>query len=45
MIKKDLIIEDKNIIYQIASTENQENNENMNMSTINLGECEQTLKK
>ena len=29
--KKDLIIEDNNIIYQLTSTENQDNNENMNI--------------
>ena len=43
--KKDLVIEDNNIIYQLTSTENQDNNENMNVSTINLGDCEKILKK
>ena len=43
--KKNLIIEDNNIIFQLTSTENQENNENMNVSKINLGEYEKTLKK
>ena len=43
--KKDLIFEDNNIIYQLTLTENQENNENINMPTINLGECEEAPKK
>ena len=42
--KNDLVIEDDNIIYQITSTENQENNDNINISTINLGECGKILK-
>ena len=43
--KRDLIIEDDNIIYQITSTESQESNNNINISTINLGECGKILKK
>ena len=43
--KKDLIVEEDNIIYQLTSTENQEKKENINNSTINLGECENILKK
>ena len=42
--KKDLIATDKNIIYQITTSENQKNNEYTNISTINLGACENTLK-
>ena len=44
--KKDLIAKDKdkNIIYQITTTENQKNNEYKNISTINLGYCEDRLK-
>ena len=42
--KKDLILEGDHIIYQITSTENQDNNKNKNISTINLGECEKILK-
>ena len=46
--KKDLKIEGNNIIYQLTSTENQHNNENIkniNISTINLDECEKILKR
>jgi len=43
--KEDLIIEDNEFIYQITSTENQNNNENSEMSTIKLGECENILKE
>ena len=45
---KDLKIEGNNIIYQLTSTENQHNNENIkniNISTINLDECEKILKR
>ena len=42
--KNDLVIEDNNIIYQLTSTENQDNNDNINISTINLGECGNILK-
>jgi len=43
--KEDLIIEDNEFIYQITSTENQNNNENNDISTIILGECENKLRK
>ena len=45
--KKDVIIQNKDILYQITSTENQKNqkNKNNNVSTIDLGECENTLKR
>jgi len=43
--KEDYIIKDDNLIYQITSTDNQQNNENNNISTIILGECEKILKK
>ena len=39
----DLLKNDGNIIYQITSSDNQKNNE-YNISTINLGECEEILK-
>ena len=42
--KQDLIIKDDNLIYQITSTSNQNNNQNSNISTIILGECEKTLR-
>ena len=42
--KKDLIAQDKNTIYQITTTENQNNNEYNNISTVNLGDCEDRLK-
>ena len=43
--KQDLIAADKDIIYQITTTENQKNNNYSNISTINLGECENKLKE
>jgi hypothetical protein len=45
--KKDIIIQNEDILYQITSTENQKNqkNKNNNASTIDLGECEKTLKE
>ena len=43
--KQDLIIKDNNIIYQITSAENQNNNQYNNISTINLGECETKLRE
>ena len=44
--KKDIIIPNDNIVYQITSTENQKNqkNKNNNASTIDLGKCEKTLR-
>jgi hypothetical protein len=42
--KKDLIAQDNDLIYQITTTENQQNNTYNNISTINLGDCEQKLK-
>ena len=42
--KKDLITQDKDIIFQITTSENQQNTIYTNISTINLGGCEQTLK-
>jgi hypothetical protein len=42
--KQDLIAIDNDIIYQITTTENQQNNSYANISTVNLGECEQKLK-
>ena len=42
--KQDLIAEYKDIVYQITTTENQIYNTYDNISTINLGECEDKLK-
>ena len=43
--KKDIILKDNNILYQITSTYNQNNNKYNNISSIILGECEDILKK
>ena len=43
--KKDLIIKDDNINYQITSSYNQNNNKYTNSSTLILGECEDILKR
>ena len=42
---EDIIIENEKIILSITSTENQIYNINKNMSTIELGECENNLKR
>ena len=42
--KNDLTSINKDIIYQITTTENQKNKTYSNISTINLGECEDRLK-
>ena len=41
--KKDYIVEDKNIIYQLTSSYNQNNKDYINISIINLGDCEKKL--
>ena len=43
--KKDLFKNEDNIIYQITTSENQNNNKYTNISTIFLGKCETELKK
>ncbi len=45
--KEDIIIQNENIICQITTTEIQKNkkNKNNNESTIDLGECEKTLRQ
>ena len=43
--KQDLIIEINDVYYQMTSSYNQNNNENNNISSIKLGECEDILKK
>ena len=42
--KKDLIFKEDNIIYQLTSIYNQNNNEYTNISSIYLGECESILR-
>jgi len=42
---KDITISNNDTLIQITSTDNQRNNKNDNISTINLGECENTLKR
>ena len=44
--KEDLIIkEDNNILFTITTTDNQKMNEKINVTTINLGDCEKKLKE
>ena len=43
--KKDIIIKGNNIIYEITSSYNQKNKEYKNISSIDLGECENILKR
>ena len=43
--KEDFIIKEKDILYQITSSENQNNKEYRNISKIILGQCENILKK
>ncbi len=42
--KEDLIAEYKDITYQLTTTENQKNGSYNNISTVDLGECEDKLK-
>ena len=42
---QDLIVNNKKLTYQITSTENQNNNKNLNISTIKFGECENVLRQ
>ena len=43
--KEDFILDDKDAIYQITSSDNQNNNEHENISSILLGDCETKLKQ
>ena len=43
--KEDLLVEQKDIVYQVTSTENQKNKEYLNISVIDLKECENKLKR
>ena len=42
--KEDLYTKEENVLYQITTTYNQNNKSYSNISTINLGTCEDTLK-
>ena len=42
--KEDIIESKDNVTYQMTTTNNQKNNTNKNISTINLGKCEEKLK-
>mgnify|MGYP002624060022 CR=1 FL=1 len=42
--KEDIFIKDENVLYQITTTDNQNNNIYNNISSIKLGECENILK-
>ena len=42
--KEDIISQKDNVLYQITTSDNQRNNTNKNMSTIDLGLCEDELK-
>ena len=44
-LNRDLMVKDRNMIYQLTSSYNQNNNEYNNDSTIKLGECENILRK
>ena len=41
----NIVIEGDNVVYQIISSENMEDNKNKNISIIDLGDCETKLKK
>ena len=43
--KEDLCIKEENVLYQITTTENQNNNIYNNISTIKLGKCEEILRE
>ena len=43
--KNDILVEDQKIIYQLTSSDNQNNKKYYNVSTIKLGECEKELKE
>ena len=41
----DIVTINNDVIYQITTSDNQKNNTNKNISTIDLGDCEKILKK
>ena len=42
--KQDLVVREEDTIYQITTTENQNNNKYNNISSVKLGDCEDRLK-
>ena len=42
---EDTVIQTKNVIFEISTLEGQKNNNNSNISSIDLGECENILKE
>ena len=42
---QDLLTKEKNVLYQITSSDNQNKNEYSNISTIQLGDCEEKLRE
>ena len=43
--KENILIKTKNVIVQLSTTKDQENSDNPDVSSINLGDCENILKK
>ena len=43
--KEDLVVKEEDTIYQITTTENQNNNKYHNISSLYLGDCEDRLKQ
>ena len=43
--ENDFYIKEDDVVFQITTSDNQKNNEYNNVSTINLGECEDVLKE
>ena len=43
--KEDYTKEKEGVLFQITSSDNQKNNSNKNISTIDLGDCEKELKR
>ena len=42
--KQDLVVKEEDTIFQITTTENQNRNKYNNISTVNIGDCENRLK-
>ena len=42
--KEDFVKKEDDVIYQITTSENQKNNSKNNISTLDLGDCEDTLR-
>ena len=43
--KEDFVQKEDDVIYQLTTSENQKNNSNKNISTLDLGDCEEKLRK